>query len=295
MRILEEREKYENNIVGLQFVALEILKEFDKICRKNNIEYWLDAGTLLGAVRHEGFIPWDDDIDICINKRDKEKLIKILKKELPFYLYLDIEFLKLDEEKRFLKIKDRYSNVEEVKSKIELQRGIWIDIFPMTEIYTNKYLNFFISKIPASLNNIADSKFKKKLREIFWQILSLFRFKNKDGLIKAIYRKCSNKKIKEYLIYMDGRMWWNTYEKKWIYPLKELEFEGHKFFAPNDCDSYLKSLYGKDYMKLPPEEKRLPHNFSLNLFKSNNHPESLKWEDREIHYQKYIKEREENE
>lgn len=293
MKILEEREKYENNIVGLQFVALEILKEFDKICRKNNIEYWLDAGTLLGAVRHKGFIPWDDDIDVCINKLDKEKVIKVLKEELPFYLYLDTEFLKLDEERNFLKIKDRYSNVEEVKSKVKLQRGIWIDIFPMTEIYTNKYLNFFISKIPANLNNTNDSELKKKLRKIFWQVLSLFKFKDKGKLIKAIYKKCSNKKIKEYLIYMDGRMWWNTYEKKWIYPLKELEFEGHKFFVPNDYDSYLKYLYGKDYMKIPPKEKRITHNLGINLFKANNHPESLKWEDRKIHYQKYVKEREE--
>lgn len=292
MRILKEREKYENNIAGLHFIALEILKEFDKICRKNNIEYWLDAGTLLGAVRHKGFIPWDDDIDVCINRRDKEEIIKILKEELPFYLYLDIEFLKLDEDKRFLKIKDRYSNIEEPKSKVKLQRGIWIDIFPMTEIYTNKYLNFFISKIPTKRNNITDSKIKHIFKKIFWQILSFFKFKDKEELIKMIYKKCSSKEIKEYLIYMDGRMWWNTYKKEWIYPLKELEFEGYKFFVPNDYGSYLKYLYGKDYMKIPPIDKRMTHNFGINLFKSNDHPESLKWEDREIHYQKYIKERE---
>ena len=81
----ELKEKYnpEGSILRqIQLGALDALVEFDSVCKKNNIQYWLDSGTLLGAIRHGGFIPWDDDIDVCVLMRDYKRLLKCLKKEL---------------------------------------------------------------------------------------------------------------------------------------------------------------------------------------------------------------------
>ncbi len=289
---LNKRNNYINDIKGIQFVSFQILKEFDKICKKNNIEYWLDSGTLLGAVRHKGFIPWDDDIDVCIAKKDEKKLCEVLKKELPYYLFLTNEPVRQGEEKlKFYKIRDRYSSSYETILE-ERQTGIWIDIFIMNEIKSNKLISYLINKCPTNVINKEDKNIKKYIRKILFYILKLFNIENKSVLKKKYYSKLTKEcKNKDSLIYMDGEMCWQTYKKKWIYPLKELTFEGYKFPVPNEYDKYLKSYYG-NYMQLPPLNKRGHHWIKFDIFTSNNHPESLKWEDREIHYQNCIKERE---
>lgn len=289
---LNKRKEYKNDITGLQYVALEILKEFDRICRKNNIEYWITDGTLLGAVRHRGFIPWDDDIDVCIKSEDEEKLSKIMKEELPYYLYFcSKDKLKFQTNFNFCKLKDRYSYVKEPIEAKDNQ-GIWIDIFPMTSVKENKLIyyiiNYIVKYIPKERFHPNDSAVKKIIRVFIYKILGIFNLKTRESIFNKFYKTIAEKKEKDSLIYMHGQEWWHTYKKKWIFPLKEIEFEGHKFFCPNDSNKYLESYYGKNYMEIPPENKRITHSIEIDLFNSRNYPESLKWSEREKHIKEYI-------
>ena len=110
------------NLRKAQLIMFNLLKELDKVCKKNNINYWLDSGTLLGAVRHKGFIPWDDDIDICMLEKDYKKFLKIAKKELSENVFLQTE----ETDKNYIwfpyaKLRDRNSVfIEEGQKQNEL-------------------------------------------------------------------------------------------------------------------------------------------------------------------------------
>lgn len=284
---LEKREKYTNDLRGMQFVALDILKEFDRICRKNNIEYWLDGGTLLGAVRHKGFIPWDDDIDVCVKKEDEEKLKKCLEEELPYYYFLE----KFGNEKRdhFYKLKDKYS-IE--NSMLKEKDNIWIDIFLMNKIKDDKKIkNTILKKRKIIKKKYPNSKLWLNIREnIKWFLLSLIGIKDQGLEAEKIF----DESAKEYdsFIYMRGYTWWHTYKKDWIFPLKEIEFEGYKFLSPNNYHKYLTSYYG-DYMKLPPLEKRIPsHSEKVDIFNEIEDENHLSWKKRKEHIQKFLEEQE---
>ena len=282
---LEKREKYTNDLRGMQFIALEILKEFDRICRKNNIEYWLDGGTLLEAVRHKGFIPWDDDVDVCVKNDDMEKLKKCLEKELPYYLNIyrfekDVDV--------FYKIFDKYSKVS---YQNEDGLGIWIDIFPMSYVKEDEKINKIIKNSPPKRNIPKEKKWLNFREKFTWRILNLFNIKSREENIEKYYEVISQKEQDSYL-YMKGKMWWNLYKKDWIFPLKEIEFEGYKFLCPNNYHKYLTSYYG-DYMKLPPLEKRIPsHSEKVDIFNEIEDENHLSWKKRKEHIQKFLEEQE---
>lgn len=130
----ELRQKYNpdgSDLRKIQLRALEILKVVDLICKKHNIPYWLEGGALLGAVRHEGFIPWDDDIDIQILRKDYKKLLKILQKDLPDNLVVqsrETDEMYMD---RMMKIRDLNSFVTLTQGKRGKYEGIFIDVFAM--------------------------------------------------------------------------------------------------------------------------------------------------------------------
>ncbi|MEG2122168.1 MAG: LicD family protein, partial [Rikenellaceae bacterium] len=217
---LNKRLKYKNDIKGLQYVSLEILKEFDKICRKNNIQYWITDGTLLGAIRHKGFIPWDDDIDISIKAEDKEKLNKILKKKLPYFLYLTNDSPK-NEKMSIYKIRDRYSTALEFEEE-KRQTGIWIDIFSMTSIKDNRVISFITKLIPDVENNKNDNFIKKIVRSFIYKLLKIFKFRSRNDVVEKFFKILTEKRESEKnsVIYMEGKEWWHTYKKEWIFPLR---------------------------------------------------------------------------
>ncbi|MEG1794838.1 MAG: LicD family protein, partial [Rikenellaceae bacterium] len=200
---LNKRLKYKNDIKGLQYVSLEILKEFDKICRKNNIQYWITDGTLLGAIRHKGFIPWDDDIDISIKAEDKEKLNKILKKKLPYFLYLTNDSPK-NEKMSIYKIRDRYSTALEFEEE-KRQTGIWIDIFSMTSIKDNRVISFITKLIPDVENNKNDNFIKKIVRSFIYKLLKIFKFRSRNDVVEKFFKILTEKRESEKnsVIYME--------------------------------------------------------------------------------------------
>src|SRR5690625_1344345 len=167
-----------NNILlrRAQLRLLEILKVFDEICKTNNIQYWLIAGTLLGAVRHKGFIPWDDDINVAFCHKDLKKIRKILNKELPDNLALqDTTTDKKYYLPSVIKIRDRNSFFPVPTHKPFKHQGLFIDIIPMEKIPSQRFKRFVfnLNKHPyLRQKEIAFNSKSKNLKGLFLQPLS---------------------------------------------------------------------------------------------------------------------------
>ncbi len=240
-----------------QLRMVEILVEIDKVCRKHNITYWLDYGTLLGAVRHKGFIPWDDDVDICVMRKDYNKIRKCLQEELPKqFLYTD-----WTTDKYFF---SNYGRVRDKKSFCyypyfvkQKEQGLWVDIFKMEKVPSmkiKKIIDFFYGRVFREIHHYGDVAYKSILRKYFVRFLAYIAF---PFVYLMIYFSRILSIFSKGLItpsYSTNPYNSRRYEK-YIFPCKELEFEGHKFFVPNNYDAHLKLIYG-DYMKVPPVDKR---------------------------------------
>jgi len=239
-----------------QMIMLDMLIEFDAICRKYKLRYWLDSGTLLGSVRHQGFIPWDDDIDISMPVEDYNRFQEIAQSELSESIFLQTS--QTDRTFRFdyIKLRSNRASITELHEKdreIDYHQGVFVDIFPMLSIENTPFHQLFYSdvfKLIRSVSSVSlhtpDGKDYPKSREKLIESLELMHqgWKRKD--VKVIY---SGK--------MPDVAAWFDYQA--IFPLKSMSFEGHEFFAPNDPDHYLSNIYSFDYMELPPVQNRIIH------------------------------------
>lgn len=250
-----------------QLRMLDILLEVDRICKKNNIDYWLSDGTFLGAVRHQGFIPWDDDIDIAMTIENYNKFIEIAEKELnseKFFLFTKISQKKA--KVTFIKVKDRTSLALEKGEEPTpyYHQGLFIDIFPME----------FIKNIPQKIYKPL-IKVRRKLKEnnkheSYIDILNYLKINN-------IIEKILIGKDKNNATFVGYKYkWFQLFKIQDIFPLQEIEFEGYKFPCPNNADSYLRALYGDTYMQFPPEKDRIGHFSEVNLNKKCEYEKSLK-------------------
>lgn len=254
----------------LKELELEIIKDIDEICKTNNIKYFLVGGTLLGAIRHKGFIPWDDDIDIGMMRDDYNKLLEILSednnnKKNKYFVqnyYTDIEY------PRYI-TKIRLNGTVFLEGSVKnynMHHGVFIDIFPLDRIKdkNEKMLDFrsALSKKIMILKSIRNghfkhkNKYKKNIAILMRPFTFLLPLKFYNKVIDFIYGY-QNSKDCRYVTNFSSQYGW----RKQTFPIEVygegtyLEFEGHQFMAPAKWEAVLKSLYG-DYMKLPPEEKR---------------------------------------
>lgn len=263
------RELTEKEIKKLQNCELEILKEFDKIAKKNNLKYMLIGGTLIGAIRHKGFIPWDDDIDIGMPREDFIKFKKIVNIELDKnFFYQDIDntdnygliFGKL-------KMKDTLL-VEKASNLKKEDQAIWIDIFPFDKTSNNmtiaklNVLKAYIYKLIYYIkcgNKLIEHTFVRKISVCILKFLSLFFTKEKcKNKLEKIYHKYDHKN--NYNLVNYGGVYINKEicDSNIFDNLIDLEFEKSNFYVSKYYDKYLSNIYG-DYMKLPPKEKQIPH------------------------------------
>lgn len=257
---------------------LEVMIKIDNICRANNIKYTLSGGTLLGAVRHKGFIPWDDDIDISMRREDYNRFMdycskndvgfKIVSNETnEYYPYL---FAKAYSEDTLL---DQFWINDE-----HFKMGVFVDIFPVEalgetfddakKMYRdtkfNKYL--LIASVWKKEVLKRTEKFSRKMIKYIFYFISkhINRRKHMMKLNKIINRVDASKSNYCSLIagvYGTKEVFENEMYENYI----ELEFENHKFMAVRDYDKYLTQIYG-DYMTLPPEDKRISnHSFDAYL------------------------------
>lgn len=265
------KDAYEDlSLRDAQMLMVEILEDVHNLCEKHGLKYFLDGGTLIGAVRHKGFIPWDDDIDIGMPREDYEKFIEIAKKELP-----DNLFLQTFETDKYYDVypvpcKIRYNGTlffeEGTKENLRMHNGVYIDIFPYDNLPKFKViykiqrtLSYNILKSFKRMRDIPDTlNLKNKITFSFYKIITKMfpserRRKFFDYLIKW------NDPDSEYMGYGVDTFWSEyVYKKSDYFDLVKLNFEGREFYAPKNYDSILTQLYG-DYMIMPKEEDRVWH------------------------------------
>lgn len=255
---LEQHKK--NNLRKCQLKQLSILKIIDGICKKHDIAYWLDGGSLLGAVRHGGFIPWDDDIDIAMTAEGYDKFKTLIASELPDGLMFQTP--ETDNLWNPIpKIRDLNSlYIEPLYSFSEdYQKGIFVDIFPKMP-YPSAPLGIMrkVAKNISKSYSILHEKHYYSLRSF----AEFFYFSFQYGLNKAMWSilNCFYKKGQYWGDIMPLNGIATVHSAKAIFPLTKIKFEGEDFPAPANPDVYLTEQYG-NYMEVPPPEKRVIHGF----------------------------------
>ena len=263
----------------LQLEVLSIMDEIHRVCVKNNIRYGLMAGSALGIVNYKGFIPWDDDIDVCVMREDWEKFIEALKNDLDDKFY----FQCFETDKKFnvingptMKVRKKGTYIEEVnfllKNRCKSGNGIFVDVI----IY----------------DNISESKFKDELNRTVIKLLMPF-YVLIDNLhiphvcfskfIRWYSEKYARRNEKSKLVSQPISVPWEkflhepVFLKEDIFPFKEYEFEGRKFYSYNNIEKVLKQWYGPNCLKkwdekekkwvetLPVEKRKPKHTAYINL------------------------------
>lgn len=245
-----------DNLRACQLKQLSILKEVDRICRKHKLSYWLDGGTLLGAMRHGGFIPWDDDIDIGMTLEDMQAFMKVAPSELPDTLFLQTPESDPTSKEPIVKIRDLNSIYIEAGDtfSVEYQKGLYVDIFPFIDYPTvpRPWAKKLCKGISVSYS-ILHAQHYYSLRSF----AEFFYFGMKYALFKGIWAMLCLVRPKG--TYLSNILINNGYgimhRKDSVFPLSTITFEGKDFPAPGNVDAYLKDLY-KNYMDIPPKEKQ---------------------------------------
>ena len=239
-----------------QTVLLELLIEFDRICRKHNIPYILFGGTALGAVRHKGFIPWDDDIDVSMLREDYERFLKT--KELNERYYLQAE---LTDHWPMAYSKLRKNNttcLEKYHPKDKkMHQGIYIDIFPCDNASDNKFIRraqFLSSRVVLAKTlckrGYETNSIAKKLFMNLCRLLPMKPFYN-----FAMRKKENNSEYVQTFLSCTSKYKKGIYHRRLFSEMVEMDFETRKFLVSAHYDELLTTLYG-DYMTLPAEEER---------------------------------------
>lgn len=247
-----------------QLRMVEMLKFLDKVCKENNIVYWLDSGTLIGAARHGGFIPWDDDMDVCM-PLDEFKRFKDLMLNNSFSNEFVLQCHETDKNfyGQWIVLRDLKSEYLQDSKLHQMRkyRGLQIDIFPLEDTIRPFFLRFADCYIGYLINRpLLGKSFFKILRSFV--PVSYFIF---EKVIKLLFRKLGNSfKNNPYYQMSYGCGFSSKRYLNTIYPIGEIEFEGSSFPSPNDIDAYLTNIYG-DWKRLP--DKIRTHNVKF-LFKN---------------------------
>lgn len=256
------------DIKAIHGKILSMMEWFHSFCVENNITYYMSGGTMLGAVRHQGFIPWDDDFDVVLPREDFDRLIEISKK-LPSgskYVIESYKDGKEDFEYLYAKVYDTETTLIEKRRK-QTKRGLFIDVFPMDGIAGDtieeakaayRPLNKYLNKVAAVTCDVREGRaWWKNLIVRMVGILpsSWFSF---SKMAAKIEKKCKENSFysSKYVGLLVG-----TWREKELVPREYYgepvlyQFEGCGFYGPQEADEYLTNLYG-DWRTLPPEEKR---------------------------------------
>lgn len=253
-------------IEELHQIMLNMLVEIDKLCEQENISYFLIDGTLLGAVRHKGFIPWDDDVDIAMPRVDYERFKKVASDKLGEKFFVQTIESDPDYHQFYipLKIRDNGSTLVEVYGK-KYHEGVYIDVFPFDYLTENRRIELFEKRITylfgVGKGPILFLRFPSVYFFVRLLVQILGRVIPEKFMIHYINRaikKNSNGIPGDEMIYGFELPWRNVFIKSDIFPLKKTQFENVYLNIPNNADAVLTNIFG-DYMQVPPKEKQLTH------------------------------------
>lgn len=248
------------NLRRCQLKQVEILDAIDAVCRKYDIEYWLDAGTLLGAVRHEGFIPWDDDIDIAMRSEDVDRFVVAAQRDLPKHLFVQTPDNEPTKEP-LVKVRDLNSFFVEGSDNFDAayEKGIFVDIFPFVEFpdVSEQFIRRVTKPIARSRAILHKAHYYswRSCIELIWFSTKLLCFKA-IWKIAGTLRPASKGKRTGYRVINNGCG--NSHLRTSVWPLTTIKFEGKHYPAPHDVDAYLSDLF-HNYMQIPPPEQRQIH------------------------------------
>ena len=240
----------------MQNRLLEMAKKIAEILEKNDIPYILSYGSLIGAVRHKGFIPWDDDFDFSLFNDSYDKAISVLKEELPEDMFVEY----FDTEPKYF---HAYAHIKDINTIVDFteypqdgmyeHKGLSIDLYKITKLKREDVEEFKINeailyfKRRRKINSISENEYNFRIYDLEKKREELIREPDKTEVYTDMF---------------------DVFREEQLFPLKKCKFEDAFFYVPNDYDSVLKGYYG-NYMELPPEEKRKPHYSNIRFLKGN--------------------------
>ena len=274
--ILKDNGRKKITVRDLQLEVLSIMDEIHRVCEKHNIKYGLMAGSALGIVNYKGFIPWDDDIDVCVERKDWNKFIKALKKDLSDDFY----FQCFETDKKFnvingptMKVRKKGTYIKEVNRLLKNKckgDGIFVDVIIYDNICENKFIDEInrtvikiLMPILVLLDNLHINPIHLK-KFVVW-------FSNRYS------RRYENSKLMSQPISVPWEKFMHepVFLKEDILPFKKYEFEGRQFYSYNNIEKILKEWYGPNCLKrwdgkkwvetLPIEKRKPKHTVDLNL------------------------------
>ena len=258
----------------LQEIELENLRMLMEICEKNHLRYYLIGGSLLGAMRHRGFIPWDDDIDVGLPRPDYNRFVQIAKEYLP--AHMDVKTMTSDPNYKcyFTRLINNKKKIYWDHGQYTAVIGVWMDVFPLDGLPKNRLLRklqvfrvklnkalYKFTQIDYVSTNRTNRPLSERVLIRFAQLTHIGKLMDADKRLKKLDRA-----VQRY-DYDTCAYAWNfsgCYGKREIVPHIQLggsrtaQFEGMQVSIPEAAEDYLTSIYG-DYMKLPPEDQRKSH------------------------------------
>ena len=228
-------DSYDGKLNDIQQILLGFLLEVDRICKKHNIKYFLGGGSLLGAVRHKGFIPWDDDADVMMLRKDYDRFLSVLPSELPNYLFAQTQENEKDSHFPFTKLRINNAFLRKIHMKATASsRWLVLDKWRGTSVNANSRFSSLCANI---LRKIFPLGFLQKVQN---KLISLHKnMKNPKYLFDSMGRNVSK----------------GAFPAEWLDEAIWVDFENAKLPIPKEYDKYLKYLYG-DYMEMIPVSER---------------------------------------
>ena len=255
------------DVKEIQEMELGIMEYIHEVCQKIGVKYFLAYGSLIGAVRHQGFIPWDDDMDICMLREDYEKLQDYLIANRDERYEVMSYKNNLNYVYPFMKVQDNHTYLLEEDVRIDSNMGIYVDIFPvdgyeddvqfknkMTKLIKKRQLSCYTFKGITNTKSVLNSLLR-------YVSVIIFYFTNTNKYVAQIEELAKSRKVSDYeqvdyLIYKDMNK--PVWRREWLEQVTTGIFEGKEFTIPKNYHEILTSDYG-DYMQLPPVEQRVSH------------------------------------
>lgn len=263
------REMTSDELRKMQMIQLELLVEVDKICQKYHISYSVEGGTLLGVIRHKGFIPWDDDVDIAMVRSEYNKFCKACKKELDTEKYFfqnhdtDLEYrwgyAKL--------LKNGTSFIRYGQEHMKMRRGVYVEIFPMDGIPKKTVEKVIFNILRVCCRKVMWSEVGKVCCEnpmvrLWYQVLNRIPVDKAFDMLNFLAKKY-NEKTSEYVTCLSFKDCWVKgypgFRREYYLDTKRALFEGKEVCIPQKEKELLVTLFGPDYMTPPPPRERETH------------------------------------